>query len=70
MVADARQVEAQQLTPLARADAIVAVHVEDYAGWRRGCRREYGFAVPYPCTTRRWADRTHVIAAYERRADA
>jgi hypothetical protein len=70
MVTDARHVETQQLAPLARADAIVAVHVEDYAGWCRGCQHEYGFAVPYPCTTRRWADRTHVITAHEQGANA
>jgi len=50
---------------VARADRIVATHVADTAGRCTACFAELGFWTPYPCSTRRWADRTHVIASYE-----
>jgi hypothetical protein len=62
MVADLGRPVVDLAPAVERADEVVEIHIDDGFGWCRGCAVEYAFAVPHPCTARRWADRTHIIA--------
>lgn len=62
MVTDASRTVAGLGLMRKRADEVAELHDDDGGGWCQGCASEYSFAVPHPCTARRWADRSLVIA--------